>query len=192
MAKYQIIELNSKNKKGLYVKYKHENGKTSYYKLREGIPIERIITHYTKEETKKKRIKIPKRRNIEQQIKRAIRTITITNTDSTTLKKAKKGLFKTIVKDEQILEILTTDHNLNKIKHRFEVKLTAYGREGELFTARKMNITPDRAINEINQHVKKGTYYDYAKNLKNIGWTTSHLQKGNITRLLISITFRKG
>lgn len=187
-----LVELNNKSRKGLYIRYKHPTGRWSYYKLRPNEPIETTIKRYTTPKgKKKKKYRIPKRKTIETQLKKAIKTITITNTQPTTIKTAKNNLFKNIVRDQQILNILTTDHNLQKIKHRFEINLKVYGQNGLLYEANKLNTTPDQAINEIKNTATTGTYADYPTKLKNKGWNTTFHQKGTITKKTITITFRK-
>lgn len=191
---YKIVELNNKSRKGLYIYLKEPKQPGKYYKIQPGTPIEQTIKHYTTPKTKRPKRTWHKRKSIEGQLSKAIKTASTNDLTTKGIHTLKSRLFQNIVRDKQLKEIIIKDHNLQKIKHRFDITITTKGKDGTIFTAEKLNITPDQArqhANEINIGENTQKSYQSIQKLKNKGWTINQQQKGTITNITLTITFRK-
>lgn len=151
--------------------------------------------------------KLQKKPTINQTLKKGTSHATIQDTQTTNTQetnKIKQTLLKKLVKDQQIINILTEDQNFNKLANRLDYKLTIKGQtitnqETTLATAETQGKTLQQTIQEINQNIHKGekTRKDYEdkiiKRLKQYNWyNTETQQEGYITKTTLTITLRKG
>lgn len=151
-------------------------------------------------------IKIKQKPTMNQIIKKGITTETINNTKNTNqqqINQIKRKLLEPLIKDQQLLEILSEDQNFNKLKNRLDYKLTIQGEtitgQAELAKAEKHGTTINEAIQEINQTIiigertKKDETTPLIQRLKDLGWyNTETLLEGYITNPKLTITLRKG
>lgn len=174
-------------KKGLKTLKERYTKATKYYtkKLPKG----------TDKETKKLKQKI-KRKTPIQHITKGIQTITINNPTTITttqIKEKTKELLKNLVLDKELLNIITQEQNLQKIKTRFQ-NTTIYTEQNKTIGRSDLyNATPTEAINEIKRKITKGMRIGY-KTLKQTltKWQNTFYQEGNANQITMKITFRKG
>lgn len=138
---------------------------------------------------------------IQTNIKKGIRTITcenVLNLDETKTKQKIRELFEPLVKDQQLLDLLTLEENIQKIKTRLEYQIKPIGEKdeqlGELITVGTK--TPREVITELKQHFTPGMtfeqFYDQIKYvLTKKGYSYKPNQKGNLKNMKMQITFRK-
>lgn len=140
--------------------------------------------------------------NIERNLKGGIGKTTIKNayaTNPNKIKKHTKELLKYNVLDKELLELIATEENIEKIKHRLEYIIEIKGRDGEtLATARTHNKTPKKVINELKRNIKPGEKVeekspnkirDIFKALHYKGYR--HQSEGKVQKINIEIIFRK-
>lgn len=150
--------------------------------------------------------KVSKQKTIETRIKKGIAKVKISNPHKappSTIKKGLKKLLGQLVYDKQLVEILTTEVNLEKIKHRFEYTLILKNEKKQAMTTiHKFNQTPQKTIQEIKNTIKGGEQIDTSRPYNNVietltarKWVqpTNYTGKqGKITSTELTITFRKG
>lgn len=218
----KIVELNNKSRKGTYI-YIKEKGKAKYYKYEEDIPIDAyliqarsgkkttkgLMQKYAKVETRQGKElqqyieQIRRRGSLQKQIKKGMGQVTIKNVEKATqatINRAKRKLLQHLILDKQLLDIITQDHNLDKLKERFEYRIKVKDKEGKtLVTGNKFNQTIKQTIQEINTGIKKGMNTsteitdEVRKTLKQRGWKDTKTVKTGITRTTdLTIIFRKG
>lgn len=132
--------------------------KTSYTKQAQGDKIKkpsRIDIN-----TKRYLNKIKKQRPIESIINAGTAKTTIQNAHKKQPSQVKaeiKKLLSQLVLDPQLVDIMSQDQNLEKIKHRFQYNLKVYNEKGEvLLESTKYNEQPTRVIQQIRQSVNEG------------------------------------
>lgn len=208
----KIVTLNNKCRKGTYI-YTRRGKRSHYYKVREGIPNNKVVEHYLKQlpkirknktiagikhiQDKTKKTKTTKKKPIEQAIKKGIITkaTDITRTTRQKTNEFSKNIMKQAVKNKKHLKLINTEHNLKKIAHRFEHTIIITGEGGEtLATLTKTGITPTQAVSETKGILKQNTEIDPSKGLREmaeIGWKGTLYNTGTIKRINITTTFRK-
>lgn len=135
--------------------------------------------------------------NIQTTITKGITTTTTPDAHTTTPQKIQQTLTKLyapLVKDKDLLHLLTTQTNQQKIKHRLEHRITITNQKNEtIATLTKTNKTLQEVINDIQQNTKKNTKLEYGfKALKNLGYTIQHQQQNEtIKKISIQTIFRK-
>lgn len=206
MAKKTIIKLvylNNKTRQGWYI-YKRSKGKSHYYKKREGITEKQTIKYYSRKKNQHKNLQPIKTRtygNIETQIQPGITTTTITQPHTITtnqIQKHKKELLQPSIKNQKALQMIITQHNMDKIKHRLEYKIQATDNQGNILAeATKTNISLEDAIKAAKdiqigeQTDMTGTSPSIKKLRETHGFTTQTIQDGTIANITIKATFRK-
>lgn len=171
---------------------------------------------YTKEKPKQKQrlkiyrqanqyiSKIRKQRTLNQIIKSGIAKVTLENVHKKgnyEMKEAIKKLLYQVVLDPQLVEILTQEQNLEKIKHRFEYTLNIKNDKQEtVLIMNKFNITPQRVLNEIKQSIEEGEDISHAgsksttaRKLKTYNWKilNQYEKEGKLNSTTLLMTFRK-
>lgn len=209
----KLVQLNNKCRKGTYI-YLRKGKRSHYYKVREGIPNNKVVQHYLKQlpkiqknktitgikhiQTKKaKRPKTAKKQSIETALKRTIITQTTDISHSTRNKtqQFKENILKQAVKNRKHLKLISTEHNLKKIAHRFEHTITITGDNNEtLATLTKTGITPEQAIKETASTMRTNTEIEPSPGLSAMaekGWKGTLYNTGTIRKISITTTFRK-
>lgn len=145
--------------------------------------------------------KVRRAKPIESEFKKGIKSTTIKDlkqVDSVRLRTKLKELFRTVVLDEKLLDILTQPSNLEKIKHRLEYKISMIGdKEETIAETVAYNKNPYNAISELKeispdgQTIEKGTY-KLETDLDKAGYVKMAKHKeGKIKRTEVRITFIK-
>ena len=126
----KLTELNNKTRKGTYLYLKQPKKPGKYYKLQQNTNTTAIKKHYTTNQKKpytKYLQQIKKKPTINKAIKKGITTTTtknILNATNKTIKKVNQKSIKTLVKDKDLLKIVSKEENLKKIRHRYEHRIT--------------------------------------------------------------------
>lgn len=199
--KIKIVTLNNKSRKGEYV-YVRKHGHTHYYKVVPDMEPKGIVKHYLKQlekiRTKGTQAgrKLLKPERIETQFKPGMPTIEIKDSriSTQTLHKMKVQAFKKYIKNKKLLDTTLKDHNLEKVKQRFEVIATIMGDQTTLATISKTGITPDQAIKEIKTNLKPGEELEESPGMREMnerGWTGKLETPGTINKINVKIIFRK-
>lgn len=112
-----------------------------------------------------------------------------------------KQLLGQLIMDKNIIEIMSQNDNLEKIKHRFEYKIRITGEQGEtLMEFNKFNTTPNKAITEIKQATEEGETIQKGsgqgktrRQFKNLRWNEIGVEsrEGKIKQANLTITLRK-
>lgn len=145
---------------------------------------------------------IKKTKNIQQHLKKGITQTTIPNVltaTQETINKAKQKLLEPLVLDKQILQIITTPQNFNKLQHRIEYKLNVKNEKEEtLGTTNKFNDNPENIIHQTKQiikkdeSIKKSETSKIQRKLENNGWNKyEHKKDGYIETVSLTLIFRK-
>jgi hypothetical protein len=114
------------------------------------------------------------------------------------LNDAKAGNGKPIVKDNQLIEILTETENVKKYQHRIGYKMQIVGEKGVLAELEYVGGVKSlqKVVSEVRKYMKVGTnIVDYspkfAKELKSLGYNYSHMNNGKIKSVNMKMVFRK-
>lgn len=220
------VELNNKSRKGtyIYVKEKGKNGR--YYKKNKELKEKDYLTVYKQGGLRKKRggitkdkikvirtIKKKKPIEIEKALMKGYSQTTIERAERLTpygMKTAYMNLLRNkdkvgdghgVIRDKELLEIITRPEDVEKWKHRIAYEVTIIGREGAL--GRMTNQVPKNlgiAIGEIKELARIGgeiTSYDgtgtgRGKDFQAKEWNFERLGKGRITEIKMKMIFRKG
>ena len=140
--------------------------------------------------------KIKTKPKINQTINKGTTQTTIKNTQTVTtqqIQKAKEQLLQPLIKDETIKQIMTTDENFNKLKHRLTHNITAYNKQGEIIlTTQKYNETIQETIQKTNKDLLNKQSDSAGLQLNQKGYkNTKILENQRITRIQITTTFKK-
>ena len=105
----------------------------------------------------------------------------------------KEQLLQPLIKDETIKQIMTTDENFNKLKHRLTHNITAYNKQGEIIlTTQKYNETIQETIQKTNKDLLNKQSDSAGLQLNQKGYkNTKILENQRITRIQITTTFKK-
>lgn len=148
--------------------------------------------------------KIRKQRSLDEIIRTGIAKATIENPHKKgnyEMKETIKKLLYQIVLDPQLVEILSQENNLEKIKHRFEYTLNIKNEKAETtLIMNKFNENPQKVLNQIKESIQQGENISHAgsksttaRKLKNYNWKilNQYLKEGNLQSTSLLITFRK-
>lgn len=235
--KINIVTLNNKSRKGIYLYVKGEKGTPArYYKFtNDKAQIDATKQYYVDKYVKKKSIgtyknyqkaysdkaqgikpkqrtkahrqaeqyisKIKKRGSIASNIKRGVQSSTIQNILSSKtedLTKIKKELLEDLVLDKDLLNLLITDENFNKLKNRLEYTILAKDRSGSTLIEASVH---GKTLNEVKNEIQKAlnnnmevskTKYRFLDYLKKLGWEGERKKDGVINNVQLTVVFRKG
>lgn len=208
--KSKIVLLNNKTRKGQYVYIKEPKKPARYYKYIPSISINEYKEYYMAKKDKTKIAINPKRKkhkkiqqktyNLNKSIGSGINKVYIKNIkeqNNYKIKKAYKDLLNPLVADKEILQIITQDTNINKIKHRFEYKVWYINDKGDkIGIANKIGTT----IKEIQKDHKKiikgesitdGSLGKIRELMKKKGYKYQHYLNSKLDRIDLEIIFRK-
>lgn len=153
--------------------------------------------------------KFRKNRKLQQNIRRGLTNVTINNTLNTTtteIHKKTKELLRPLVYDQQILNLLATDHNMQKLKIRLEHRITLKGKnEEQLGTASIFQKTSNETIIQLKDAFKTGeaitpntrtkgglTIPSTSTKLKQLGYKGINIiTNGELRSIKTTIIFRK-
>lgn len=218
------LYIKAPKKPGRYYKYHYLEGEldatTNYYndryiKKKKSKSLKRYKTAYHQKTTGQKGKRTRETRQAEQyiarikkqgtllsKIKKGITTAKIQNTTTTnqgTITKAKQELLKSLVLDNKLLKIITTEENFKKLTQRLEYTFEAKNEKGQtLIQGFKHGTTPEKAIQELkealqgNQAIKSRTRNPFTDKIQNKNWQTETKVMGNIKNIEMTITFRRG
>lgn len=228
MLRIDIVELNDKNKKGKYVLISEQGRRGAYYKYDSDVLLDAYINYHKDKLTKgikrplgyykslfrkykltqaEKYIEeLKSRPNVEDSFKMGVFAATVPNIAGATnsdLMKAKMNMLKGLVHDQELIKVLAQEHNLKKVKKRFEYRIRFHDSTGaELASTSTFNKTIEKVRSELEWIVRKGDQIKfpdhYASNIsKRIaftkGYTKMQAKKGGIvTRTSVEMIFRKG
>lgn len=216
-----------KSRKGKYIYIKEPNKKGRYYKKQEGLKKEDYIKYYKSKikskkggVTKKKLKKIEKYEKIlkkypkvETTLKSGYAGTTINNAKELTpyrmlnsykrllMNKDKLGDGHGIIRDKELLELITTSENIEKWKHRIMYETQIFNEKGEL--THQINNTNVKTIGELKSEVidyiqlgmEVGSFSDKMneQQIEKDGWKISSgtTNKGKIKDIKIKMIFRK-
>jgi len=188
--KYHKDKTNNKKKGTLKQYIKTYQQKITKQKTKT-TPISKQATRYLK--------RIQKTPTIETKLKKGSNNTTIQNihnTNNQQIHEKTKTLLRTLVLDKKLLEIISTEENLKKIKYRLEHEITITGKNNEtLAKATTFNKTIQEVVNELKNTIRKETEMTYTikDNLKNKKYNNIQiLSKGTINKITLKTTYRKG
>lgn len=122
----------------------------------------------------------------------------IHNLTESNLKKAKESLFKRLVLDKELLDIITKDENIDKLTPRMSYFIEILGEDGKtLATGQKHNRGLRQIVNELKHAIKKGEavtdgYASVIRRLKNLEWQGLLVKKeGHVSKCRLRIEFAK-
>ena len=145
--------------------------------------------------------KIKKRGSIESNIKKGIKDSVIKDivtAKTEDITKAKKELLKDLVLDKDLLNLLISNENFNKLKNRMEYRLKAIDKYGNILIRAQAH---GKTINQVQQELRKAIknnkevssfkyrFLDYIKKLK---WEGCRTREGTIRNVQIQCIFRRG
>lgn len=147
--------------------------------------------------------KIKKRPTLESQVEKGIGQAIIRDGRTAGqhhIRQATQNLLRKLVLDKKLLEIISTEENMKKIKHRLEHRLIFIGADkkiiGKSAVFRKTTTEVIRDIKNIvgrNEEVIKQRTPALATKLTNYGYQKyDHRKDGKITTTKVHIIFRKG
>lgn len=209
--KVKIKDFDNKSRKGQYLYIKKGNHPGRYYKYALEVPVDNYVNRYTANilsriATPGKKIKHEvlsrKKVYIEKSIKSGVTKVLIPeirNISNNELNKYKEKLLKKLVKDKELLKIIATEHNFEKIKHRIEHKIIIQQDKNTLVTCSTFNKSPEKLKSEIERNIKNGELVDnkgynstIKRKLELLQYQNISLQKdGNINKVSIEMKFRK-
>ncbi len=138
-------------------------------------------------------------RKIEGAFKRAVSKVVIADIlpiATSQINNEYKRLFGGIIRDKDILDIMITEENIQKIKHRFEIRANIYGLRGEKLA--EISKGEGGSLMELKSLMEgkiwKGELLDYPEDPRSPviggGYTYTFLQKGNVDRVETIVVFR--
>ena len=112
------------------------------------------------------------------------------------MKHHKMKMMGGVIKDKKVLDLMTRDTNMQKIKENMEVRAHIYDKEGKkLGTAHAHGKTPDDAKRDLNKKLYtnkkvKNNYQDPdIEEMK--GWRVDITNEGIIGRIDVELIYRK-
>lgn len=203
MQTIKIVELNNKSRKGTYLYVKEAEKRGSYYRYKTGETFQNAINKYQNKQAKNASDEYAKKAkkagSIERKIKGGIAYTTIKKAEKAgtdTINQAKRKLFKFLVNDKKILNLIITPHNLEKLKNHLEYRLTAKIGNEIVLTANRHGILPEQALKEITDILDSETGveggYKIVEKFREHNWqkVTQH-NKNKPTSFELKIIFRK-
>lgn len=204
---------NTKRLKGTYATVKINN-RYHHYKVPEDEKtdeyVKRILQGNRKKpkaEGKKKQTKQKRktktqqtRKPLEPTLKTGMWKTTINNPNGLTsnVTRYKKQMLGKIIKDKDIIDIISQRENMQKINPRMEYLAEFYEGNKRLATAKRMNTDIETAIRELQSVEMNGNVDpinpsgDALRTLgENKTWNINRTKEGTITRIKMTWTFRK-
>ena len=145
---------------------------------------------------------IKKRPEVISAIKTGRRSAVIPNIETAnrnTLMRAKKEMLSSLVYDKQLLELISSEENMKKLKNRLEYRITLKDEEGNvLMKANAFNKVPNQMMEELKGSVRAGEKierndYNISKKLEMIGFNNfERVHEGTISKIEMTMIFRKG
>lgn len=216
------VKLNNKSRKGNYIYIKEPKKQGKYYKKTEGLSNSDYLEIYnegglrakrggvtkTKIEAVK-RIKNKRVQEVDKIIKDGYAQATIERAERLTpygMKTAYMDLLRNkdkvgdklgVVRDKELLELITRPENVEKWKHRIMYNIELYGKEGLLAT---MNNQVPKTLGVIISEIRElgviggdiEGYGKMAKEVKNKNYNFEKIKDGKVTGFKIKMVFRKG
>jgi hypothetical protein len=146
--------------------------------------------------------KVSKRGNLNTSIKKGIASVEIKDikkADNKTIFDKQKELLSELVLDNKLLELIVSEENMKKMKHRFEHRIKIVDAEGKtLIEANKFNVTLTQLAKEIkklirdNEEVSDVSPREVTTKLKSNGYQPRFNSPGNVKRVEVQTIFRKG
>jgi hypothetical protein len=104
--------------------------------------------------------------------------------------------FRKVLKDNDMLSLVTQEHNLEKLKKRLSFRLNLYSEEGKFMGDYVVGsfTTPRKVITEVKKKVTKGSKYSngYLTGLDdNMFKSNNALNEGYLGRMELDVTFVK-
>ena len=191
--------LNNKTRKGDYYYIKRKGGKPAYYKIKQGISIDNYLLAYDgKVKIKKKGVvrfgkESPadkylkktglKKYKIDKLISKGITETSLNNIGSlniTNAHSAYKRMLSPLVKDKELINILSLDENVRKFKHRIQTNIVLESNDGkveiELKTFNKTLIDVRSDFRNIIS--KEGVFEKDLKNIREKGYNLAKIPRG--------------
>lgn len=220
------VQLNNKSRKGSYVYVKEKGRQGRYYKKNPNVSREEYAEVYSKGGLRQKRggvtknkVKVIKKRSVKKLVeidnvlKDGYAQATVERAEKLTpygMKTAYMNLLRNkdragdghgIVRDKELLDIITRPEDVEKWKHRIAYEVEIIG-QGQVL-GRMTNQYPKSlgiALGEIRELVGVGseiTGYDgqggvQGKNFGGKGWNFERLSKGRVETIKVKMVFRKG
>lgn len=216
----------SKGRKGKYFYIKEIGKRPKYYKKKAGITRKDVEQYYRRgitskrggisKERIKKEIKLDKLQRIypkiEDVLEKGYAEYTLENAERLTptgirtayqyllLNKGKAGDGKGIVRDKELLELITRSENIDKWKHRVLFEIQVKNEKGEMLLT--INNTQVKHLGEIKKEImdRIKTGQDYEGQYKTFGElekkgyriNAGTTKSGKISNIKIKLIFRKG
>lgn len=147
--------------------------------------------------------RVAKRPKIEQSIRKGITSITIDNihtADNNRIREAYKSTLAPLVLDKKMLELLTLEENLQKIKKRFEYRCNLLDTKGNKIATEihgKGEKSLREVITDLKESFKVGMEFSEVSNgiktMKNNGYSNEWGDSQEILKsITIEIVFRRG
>lgn len=215
-------KLNNKGRKGIYIYIKDKGKPGRYYKKREGLDITNYVAFYEGgvrykkagvtnidniDRTKAFRKKLKKYPKIDNFIKKgetSTKESLVKNIDRAKVKRIYKEMLKPLVNDEEILDLLSDESNINKLKHRIEAYITIGNEEkGQSVTFITHGKTITNIISDFKV-VKTNLLGGNIIQLKNKGYKVFNVRSVNIksydksvvikdpSKVSLKLEFRRG
>lgn len=207
--------MNNKSRKGNYIYVKVEGQRGGYYKEKKGLEDQDYVNAYLYGVGVKSRgvqqvtTSGPTIRTLPQgrrRIDRIIQSGTTTHYQTNALslntaqkKKIYSAVLSPLVKDSQLLGILTQPNNIEKIKNRLEYTAILKDRNNRsLAEINKIGTTFEDFTQALtNSGVRNGIELQdasptIANKVKDKGLNYSHLNNGVVSQIDVKVTFRKG
>lgn len=191
--RYVKKKLRGKSKKGYHKAYKSVLHKE---KTKKRTPVRRQAEQYI--------AKLRKKKPLLSHIKKGLvhRLISnIHNVSDYKLNQVVKSLLKSLVFDKNILELVSTEENLRKLRSRFEHRVKVKDNKGKtLINANIFNKTPKEVKELLTKGLKKQEHVDgqdrsgsVVRKMKEIGFNVDPTgNTGNLNRIEVAIIFRRG
>lgn len=102
-----------------------------------------------------------------------------------------KELFRKVIYDKDLMDIMIQQENINKIKHRFEIRATAYDVDGTIVLEMIKGSGGDLMTlkEKMRKGIWRGASVDYDIDLGD-GYIFKIVNKGNINSVKTTIVFR--
>lgn len=197
--KYYLDQVRKQKKSVMLGKNTLKNYKEIYEKTFTQKPIKQKTALTS--QAKKYLTKVQKQ-PINRVLKAGIKHITINNAlaaNNNTIKRVNTTLLYTMVKDQEILDLISKEENMKKFKHRFETRIEIQDSTGKvLASATAFNMTPEESTRQVQKSIKEGTElkegYDTntRQKLEVRGYTNyTHYHAGKIHKVRTTYIIRK-
>lgn len=212
--KIDIKQYNNKSRKGLYIYIKDKGKRAGIYKYKEEVPIEEYVRTYESGglKSKKKGVttqrkrgetqkaflkKVTRRPSISTSFEKGTATATLKdinmNMNSYEIKETNKRMLKKLIKHKGILDVMTTDTNMQKISKYMQYLITIRGTKGEII-GRIKYAKGDKTLQQVGMDMKRITHGATIKDNSNtimqlvhdIGYTFDYVKDGIVNKVNIT------